>query len=326
MTPERGSLLTLPPGWEASPLQVPAFARLDDYAGLWLIEPAFAANLWRLAARLDMRAHMEVGSLPAPAAVEKFQAAAGKQVAVIRAEGLLMKQRSSMGGTSTVQLRRDVRQAAGDPDVAGIMLLIDSPGGTVAGTHELADEVRAARKSKPVWAHVEDLGASAAYWLASQAERITANSPTAMIGSIGTFQVIYDVSAAAEKEGIKTLLLSTGPLKGMATPGTKVTDEQVAHLQGLVNAVQGTFDAAVMKGRNLSAKELAAVRHGGVLTAPQAQAAKLIDGVQPLAKTMAEFSRALSGGARAQFEPGEAGCVRSLPLIQCRSLPMLGHS
>src|SRR5581483_9650939 len=111
-------------------------------------------------------------------------------------QGMLMKGQSSMGGTSTVMARRDIRQAVADQDVAGILLAIDSPGGTVAGTDDLAAEVRQARTSKPVWAAIDDLGASAAYWVASQTQRVTVNSPTALVGSIGTLQVIRDLSAA----------------------------------------------------------------------------------------------------------------------------------
>jgi signal peptide peptidase SppA len=224
-----------------------------------------------------------------------------------------MKSASSMGGTSTIQLRRDIRQAAADSDIAGILLAIDSPGGTVAGTDDLAADVRAARKEKPVWAHIEDLGASAAYWLASQADQITANSNTALVGSIGTMQVIHDVSGAFEKEGVKTLLFATGSLKGLGTPGSKVTDEQITHVQNLVNSIQGSFDDAVKKGRNFSKAELTAVRHGGVLAAPAALDARLIDGIQPFQQTVSQFSKSISKNLRTQFDTGNKVSLFSKP-------------
>lgn len=62
----------------------------------------------------------------------------------------------------------------------------------MAGTDDLARDVKAASRAKPLWAHIEDMGASAAYWVASQASKITANSETALVGSIGTLQVIHD--------------------------------------------------------------------------------------------------------------------------------------
>jgi len=298
-------------------LQVPAFARLADYVGLWSMSPQHFSGLWSMAQRIDLAAHVEEGPPPLKSVLEKIPGPGDKSIAVVKMTGLLMKSQSSMGGTSTIQLRREIRAAAADPEVAGILLAVDSPGGTVAGTDDLATDVKAARRAKPVWAHIDDLGASAAYWAISAANRIVANSPTALVGSIGTIQVVRDFSAAAEREGIRTLVFATGSLKGLGTPGTKVTDEQAEHLQSLVDAVQLNFDSAVQKGRSLGVKELAAVRHGGVMTATEAMDKRLVDAVQPLSKTLSEFSRELSG--RTDHGRAAAG---SLPMLR-RGLPML---
>jgi signal peptide peptidase SppA len=276
-----------------SELRVPTFARLDEYVGVWAILPeAFHAH-WEAASRMDLRAHVEQVK---PAAVvsemQMVKTKNGQSVAFIPVLGTLMKQKSSMGGTSTIQLRRDIRQAANDPNVSGILLGVESPGGTVAGMHDLASDVAAARKQKPVWAHVDDLMASAAYWLGASTDRITANAPTALVGSIGTLLTIYDLSQQAEKEGVKALVFSTGPIKGAGVPGSKVTDEQQAHFQGIVNGMQAEFDAVVKRGRQLTDKQLADVGTGAVWKAPEAQDRKLIDAVQPLEKTLDELARA----------------------------------
>lgn len=298
-------------------LTLPVFARVDEYCGLWSIPADHFAGLVRAFKLEGWQAHL--ANAPEPAAlVERASAGNGKTVAVVRLTGVLMKGRSSIGGTSTIEARREIRTAAADPDVSAIMLAIDSPGGTVAGTFELAEEVRAARRAKPVYAHVEDLCASAAFWVASQAERITANSPTALIGSIGTYQVVYDESASLEAEGVKTFLFATGPLKGLGTPGVPVSENQAAHLQSLVDSVQASFDTAVRKGRSLSADELAGVRHGGVLAAPAALDAKLIDAIQPLPKSLSELSRATSADSRRA-----ALAANSFPTIKYAGLPVL---
>lgn len=290
-------------------LHVPAFARLDDYLGMWAMLPERFMSVWELATRMNLRQHVDDGADELRASLEKHPTAGGKTLAVVRMSGLLMKSQSSLGGTSTIQVRRDIRQAASDPDVGGILMLIDSPGGTVAGTHDLAVDVKAASKSKPVWAHIDDTGASAAYWIASQADRITINSPTAIAGGIGTFQVVNDLSGAAEKAGVRTLLFSTGPLKGMGTPGTKITDEQAAHYQHLVDSAQVSFDAAVKSGRKLSAKEMATVRSGAVYTGNQAMDMRLVDAVQPLGKTLAEMSQEMK-------KPGAFQASSNSPPIQ----------
>lgn len=289
---ERGAWSTLPNGHASRPVAVPNFGRLDEYCGVWLMEPSRFAAQFALAQRLDFAAHMQAAPGGRVSSLEMAPGKGGQSVAVVKATGLLMKQQSSMGGTSTIQLRRDIRQATNDPNVSGILLAIDSPGGTAAGTADLAAEVKAATRKKPVWAHVDDLGASAAYWMASQADMVFANSTTALVGSVGTIQTVYDMSAAAEQQGVKTLVFSTGPLKGTGAPGAPVTEEQQAYLQGLVNSIQESFDAAVRNGRGMSASQLAAVRSGAVFPASQALDMKLIDGVRSFDKTLEALASA----------------------------------
>lgn len=268
-------------------LHVPHFARLHEYAGLWAIEPNAFATYWRAAQTMDLAAHIRAAAPATPSSgLETVSAKSGGTVAIIRAAGPLMKAASSFGGTSTIAMRRQIRAAAADPAISGILLLIDSPGGSVAGTQDLANEVKMATRKKPVWAFVDDLGASAAYWIASQANMIFANGTTALVGSIGAVMTVYDLSAAAEKEGVKAMVFATGPLKGAGTPGSKITDEQAAYFQGLIDAAQTNFDAAVKSGRGMSQTMLNEVRTGAVFPANVALAKGLIDGIRTLESTI----------------------------------------
>lgn len=293
-------------------LRVPTFARIDEYASVWCMEPIAFRAFWDAVARMDLIAHIQEEPPPLKSQME-MTSGSGKQVALIPVLGTLMKQRSSLGGTSTIQLRRDIRQAAADPNVTAILLAFDSPGGTVAGTDDLASEVRNAKQVKPVWAHVDDLCASAAFWVASQTDAIYANSPTALIGSIGTLMTVYDQSAAAEQSGIKAMAFTTGPLKASGVPGTHVTDEQASYFQGIVNNSQQQFDLAVQSGRELSDAQLASVRSGAVFGAADAKRLKLIDGIQPLSKTLDMLGRHVGK---------KTGVAAALPMVR-RGLPML---
>lgn len=300
-------------------LLVPRFNRLDEYAGVWCVEPNAFAALADVASRTNLAEHVAANLAAQQSDSEPVQPRSltemvptrgGQQIAVVPVLGMLMKQRSSMGGTSTIQLRRDIRQAASNPDVSAILLTIDSPGGVSAGTDDLAAEVRAARRQKLVWAHIDDLGASAAYWVASQAGQIFANGNTALVGSIGTYQVVYDYSAQAEQTGVKTLLFATGPLKGAGVPGTPITDAQRSYFQGLVETMQREFDRAVKSGRGLSAQELADVRTGAVFGAQEAMQRKLIDGIRPLDRTIAALADAAGQrvkGPRSSAAPSTGG-------------------
>lgn len=271
-------------------LGVPHFRRLDEYLGVWCHEPERFQAQWMFIRGTDLAAHMAAGPPPRGVSLELVPGTGDKSIAVLKATGTLMKQQPSMGGTSTIQLRRDIRQAAADQSVSAILLAIDSPGGTVAGLADLAADVRAARKKKPVWAHIDDLGASAAYHLASQADAIYANSADALVGSIGTMAVVYDQSGLAEREGVKALLFATGPLKGAGTPGTVVTEEQRAYYQGLVDGMQKSFDHAVRVGRGMTRPQLDAVKTGGVFLAAEAKQLGLIDGIRPIGATLAALA------------------------------------
>lgn len=206
-------------------------------------------------------------------------------VAHIGLSGPIMKGDSKYGGANSIRVRQAIRSAVSNPDVAGIMLNIDSPGGTVAGTAELAADIRAAAAKKPVYAHAQDLIASAAYWIGSAASRLTA-SPMTEVGSIGTVAVVHDTSGAARADGVEVLVFSTGPMKGAFTDGAPVTDAQKAYIQSRVDAMNAFFLKDVRVQRRLSEDQMTAVSgpeaSGKVWLAAEAQKLGLIDGVETI--------------------------------------------
>jgi protease-4 len=205
-------------------------------------------------------------------------------VAVIRLVGILEK-------GQTRHVRSLLRNATEDPQVDGILLVIDSPGGTVAGTADLAASIRSAAKAKPVHAFVEDLTASAAYWAASQAAKVFANTNTAIVGSIGTYAVLVDSSAMADRAGIKVHVVRAGEHKGAGVPGTQVTQSQLDHTQHLVDAINGEFVKAVAVGRRMSATMVRHVADGRLHTAADAVRLRLVDGIQSIDKTIQGLGR-----------------------------------
>lgn len=150
----------------------------------------------------------------------------------------------------TAEIAGWVRAAAADPEVAQIVLQIDSPGGMVAGTPELAEEVAAADLRKPVLAHSAGMMDSAAYWIASQARAVFC-TPSADVGCIGVCQVNYDESAWLEEMGIKAEMFKSGDLKGAGHPAISLSDAQRAHIQSEIDAIGAQFRAAVTAKRTL---------------------------------------------------------------------------
>lgn len=200
-------------------------------------------------------------------------------VAIIPVIGVMTKG-SNKFGTSTNQARRALSQATNDPSVKAIMLHFDTPGGSFAGSDEFAADVAKAATIKPLAAHADDLVASAGMYVASQAPRLTLNA-AGEAGSIGTYTVVYDSSGAAEMQGVKVHLITTGANKGVGADGVPINEPQLARIQSLVNQAQSFFSAAIAKGRNLSKSQVdSLVSDGGTWFAKEAKQLGLIDAVE----------------------------------------------
>lgn len=191
------------------------------------------------------------------------------------------------GGTSTDDLRRQIRSAANDPEISSIVMRIDSPGGNMIGMQELADEIFAARQKKPVLGQVDGIMASAALMAGSQATKLFANASD-LVGGIGVIKVVTDTSEQAQAEGRRIITVDTGPLKGAETPGTVVTDTHIEHFQHIVDAFMTQFLTVVERGRGMDMAKLRGLSDGGIFTAQEALDNGLIDGIQNTENTVAQ--------------------------------------
>jgi signal peptide peptidase SppA len=153
------------------------------------------------------------------------------------------------GGVSTEILKEDLGRAIDSPDVKGILLHIDSPGGMVDGTRDLAEFVSQANEVKPVFAYTDGLCCSAAYWIASAASKIYGYS-TAQIGSIGVIATHIDYSMRDEKYGIKRTYIYRGRYKQINPEGS-LTEEGREYIQETVDGIYEMFVEDVAKNRKL---------------------------------------------------------------------------
>ena len=202
-----------------------------------------------------------------------------------------------MEGTSYAAIGAQVRAAVADPEVGAILLIVDSPGGSVDGLADAADILLAARAVKPVVAQVQGMAASAAYYLSSQATKINAGRMD-WIGSIGTILPMYDWSEFYAKMGVKNISFTSGAYKGSGMEGTPVTEEQKAYFQGIVDTASKDFYAAIRRGR--SVEGLKDVADGRMFFAPEAKAAGLIDSIKTLDETLAGLAKAKGTPRRAR--------------------------
>lgn len=222
-----------------------------------------------------------------------------KNIAVLPVYGMMGPRSSLMarssGGTSAESIRDDFRAALADDEIDGIVFDVDSPGGVVEGVDELADEIRAARGTKPIAAVANHLAASAAYWAMSGVDELVA-TPSASVGSIGVFTAHQDVSAAMEKAGVKTTLVSAGKFKVEGNQYEALADEARAALQESVDAWYGTMTGSIAKGRNVPVATVRdAYGEGRVLRASKALSAGMVDRVDSLENTIRRVARGAVG-------------------------------
>ena len=204
----------------------------------------------------------------------------GDGMAGVNIEGALLRRPSAVeqaffGLTSTSELKETLLNLAADPKVSGVLLNIDSQGGSVGGTPEAANAVKELNKVKPVVAYSEGMTASAAYWIGSQA-RLFVAAPSAKIGSIGVYVPLIDQTEQFAKAGIKVDLVtnSEGTFKGAGYPGTPVTKIQRANIQDQVDQIFAEFKGEVLAKRpNVPDSAM----QGQIFLAAQAKKNHLID-------------------------------------------------
>ena len=181
----------------------------------------------------------------------------GSKVAVIPVQGTVQK-RGGYCSLGTKDLVAHLQAANRDPEISAIVLDIDSPGGQVDGTEEFAQAIAAS--GKPVVAYIDGLGASAAYWIASQASSIFINSAsTGYAGSLGVLCMSINQSEYLEKQGLKVEILRSSRAvdKARLNGVEALSDEARAQVQADLDQIADTFISAVEQGRagKLSAKE-----------------------------------------------------------------------
>lgn len=218
-------------------------------------------------------------------------------VAVIPIEGTLVAKLGGLdpwsGMTGYDQIRLKLALALEDPNVRAILLDIDSPGGEVAGCFDLVDDIFAARGAKPIWAMLSEMACSAAYAIASAADRISMPR-TGMAGSIGVVMMHVDWSEALAEAGIKVSLIHAGAHKVDGNPYEKLPEPVRDALSADCEQIRTLFAGTVARNRGLALKAVLATEaqvypglKSGLL--PSALDARLVDAIEPNARTLSQL-------------------------------------
>ena len=197
----------------------------------------------------------------------------GDAIAVIPIDGVI----AGTGGAGIItpqDFRDKLNQALDDDTVKAIVLRVDSPGGTVAASEEIALYVKAAEK--PVVVSVGDVDASGAYMVSSQADEIIA-LPGSAVGSIGVITEIPNVAGLLDKLGVEFTVITAGKYKDAGSPYRALTATEQALIQGSVDQVYGQFIDIVAEGRKMQRSEVESLATGWAWNGAEAKKLGLVD-------------------------------------------------
>lgn len=196
-----------------------------------------------------------------------FSGAAVDHIAKVRIEGTIIEDEDLL------EVLDKVREAA---SVKGVILSIDSPGGTTVGGEAIFEAVRRLAETKPVVAQVGTLAASAGYMIASASDHIVARQ-SSIIGSIGVLIQFPDFTGLMDKVGIKLEEVKSSPLKAEPSPFNPTTEPERAMLRALILDSYDWFIGLVDERRPLTRQQVTALADGSIFTGRQALANKLVD-------------------------------------------------
>ena len=191
----------------------------------------------------------------------------GEGVGVLQIEGAI---------DDSHEIIKELKRFEEAPWIKAIVLRIDSPGGAVAPTQEIFDELQKAKKKKPLIASMGSMAASGGYYVASACDKIVAN-PGTLTGSIGVIMQIANVEDLMKKVGVKGYSIKSGVNKDVGSPFQPMSPEGQAILQSLVDNVHGQFVNAVAKSRGMDKAEVSKLADGRVYSGAQAKDLGLVD-------------------------------------------------
>lgn len=199
----------------------------------------------------------------------KWSLRLGDKIAVVKIEGVIL---------SSGDIIEELKEYGSNESVKVILLRIDSPGGAVAPSQEIYEEVKKIRDEgkKKIVTSMGSVAASGGYYIASASDKIVAN-PGSITGSIGVILELANVSGLMKKVGVESVVIKSGKYKDIGSMFRTMTKEEQELLQGVINDTQDQFIEAVSAGRGIAKSKIIPIADGRVFTGRQAKELGLVD-------------------------------------------------
>jgi protease-4 len=235
----------------------------------------------------------DFGGLVAPTHFEEktVEGEGDEKIVLLRVEGVLYDiPVSEFGGDPGIvhieRLGRQFDQAKEDASVKGLILLVNSPGGTVTASQTIAEKMTDFKKSgKKILVLMREIAASGGYYISSQADKIVANEST-LTGSIGVIFQTANLEDLYKKIGYQPITFKAGRLKDIGSTDRPITDEERAIIQKLLDEEHEIFKKVVAEGRKLDQGKVNKVADGRIFSGRQAKEIGLVDELGNLPKAI----------------------------------------
>lgn len=202
-------------------------------------------------------------------------------VGLVEVRGMILDSRDTIR-----QLRYFLKQDT----IKSVVLRVDSPGGIVAPSQEIYEEVKKFAAKKKIIVSMGSLAASGGYYISAPATLIYAN-PGTITASIGVILKLSNIAGLMDKIGIKSYTLKTGKFKDSGSPLRELSREDRAMLQAVIDNTHEQFVRAVATGRKLPVADVRRIADGRILSGEQAMALKLVDRLGTLQDAVDEAGR-----------------------------------
>ena len=205
-----------------------------------------------------------------------FSLSPGEKIAIIEIKGVIKSPKKYL---------ESIREIEKDDSFKGVIVRIDSPGGTVGSSQEIYESLNNLSKKLPTISSIIDIGASGGYMIACGTSYIFANSGS-ITGSIGVISQYYDFSKLIKFLRFEIEIVKSGKMKDIGNPTKKLTEKEKRLLNILARDIHEQFKSTVAKERGLSKKEVELISDGQIFSGKQALTLKLVDEIGGLEKAI----------------------------------------
>jgi protease IV len=191
----------------------------------------------------------------------------GNKIGVVEVEGVITQSRNII---------KTLNSYKNNPHIKAIVIRIDSPGGGVAPSQEIYEELIKTRDKKVIIASMGSVAASGGYYIACAAHKIYAN-PGTITGSIGVIIEFANIEELLDKIGLKSVVVKSGKYKDILSPTRELGKDERDLLQGVIDSIQGQFIDAVALGRDIPRDKITEIADGRIFSGEQAKSLGLVD-------------------------------------------------